>query len=132
MSASGSASPRKRKLSETKATSNDCVDTESPRKKAKLDPSDSAKVSSQPTNNPFEIRIADEAMIRRFGSHAINNAKPEQSGNPLSSMKVNAGTDCDWRFAFYQMPSDEASDVYSFLDGLFGDKLCDWKVRQVA
>merc|ERR1719204_2164057 len=33
----------------------------------------------------------------------------------------------DWHFEFYQMPTDESNHIYSFLDGLFGDKLCDWK-----
>eukprot|EP01084_Bolivina_argentea_P209515 356859_1 len=136
-------SSRKRKLDdnyEPVSTGNiaNSVDSPSPRKKAKLDDKINDKTDAKATENAdiaphdtsasFQIQLGSEPIIRLFASNAINDIRitenVEHSNNELSSLTIGRS---DWNLQFYQLPTDPKHDIYQFLDGLFGDKLCDWK-----
>ncbi len=76
--------------------------------------------------NSFDITLGSIKTINLFASHAINNTNSSKAENTNAFHSIKLGN-TDWKFEFYQMPTDNSHDIYQFLDGLFGDKLCDWK-----
>eukprot|EP01084_Bolivina_argentea_P144072 252873_1 len=116
---------RKRKLNDNEQISQN---EGSPTKKLKLDDSKqneckNKEIAVTVDENSFDITIGSINTINLFALHTINNSNNKEESDTLNP-KLGA---TDWTFEFYEMPTDSSHNIYQFLDGLFGDKLCDWK-----